>query len=725
MKTHTFRQCMVCLTLLVAVAALTVSAPAAVKNSQPQRVIDKLVYPKLNPIAQPNVIRETLPNGMQLLLIEARELPKVEFQARIRGGRVAEPKDKNSLMDVFGDVLRTGGTQKMSGDQVDELLDRLGAVIESGVEDDAVTLYGRCLKENLDQVLDLYAGFMMQPAFAQDKIDLTKTQLKSVISRRNDNAQEIARREFTKLIFGPASPYARQYEYDDLDAIVRDDLTAFHARTFRPDQTILAVWGDFSAAEMKDRLAKAFSGWKNEGAPARIEKPAIPAPQASISYIEKKDIQQTYLILGHQGLRFDDPDYPAVQVMSDILGNGFSSRIFVKVRTEKGLAYGAGGSMMPAYDHTGNFFFYTSTKPASTAEALSTILDEIRKIREAPVTDSELARAKEGYLNGYAFDYDSKGKIVNRLMTYDFYGYPADFNTRLRDAVEKVTKEDVLRVAQKHLHPELLTILAVGRADQFDKPLDTFGKVNTIDITIPAPKGKDELPAATPESLLRGKELLQLAARAKGEAALLGLKDLVAEGVMTRQTGMGSMDLKFKSTTVLPDKVQTEITTPMGAMVINFDGTAGWVKVGPNIQDLPGSAAAEMKGGLATENGCLLLLQQALAGTVEAQALGLAVFEGQNAEAVLVRFGETPVRIFLAPDTRQVLGTRQQGQTEEGPADIVEVFSAYTDIAGLQVPMQTVATANGKPRSSSKLSAVKLNTTPDPGLFSRPAAEQK
>jgi len=317
----------------------------------------------------------------------------------VRGGRLAEPAGKAGLTELFGEVLRTGGTEKMSGDEVDRFLENMGAVIESGLDEDTSSLYARSLTENLDAVLPLFAEFLRVPAFAQDKIDLAKTHLKSGISRRNDEVMQIAQREFMKLIYGAKSPYARQYEYADVDALTRDDLKAFHAQGFRPDQTILAAWGDFKATEMKERLVKALGSWKGEGPAPRYDLPPIPAPAYSVNYIEKKDVEQTFMLLGHQGLRFDDPDYPAVRLMGDILGGGFSSRIFVKVRTEKGLAYSAGGMMQPAYDHPGNFFFFTSTKPSTTAEALSTMIDETKRIREAPVTDAELSKAKEGYLN--------------------------------------------------------------------------------------------------------------------------------------------------------------------------------------------------------------------------------------------------------------------------------------------------------------------------------------
>lgn len=481
---------MLALTLVVA-GALAVPQLA---GAQGKTVIDQLTYPKLNDIPMPTVVRETLPNGVKLVLVEDHEFPVVGLQAFVRGGMLAEPAGKAGVTELVGDVLRSGGTLTMTGDVMDERLDRLGASLSSSGDTNSVRVSGRSLTEHLDAVLPLFADMLRKPAFAEDKLALARRRLASTISRRNDDVLGVTQREFLKLLYGKGSPYARQIEYADLDGVIRDDLVSFHAKTFRPDATTIAVFGDFKTDDMKGRLAQLFGDWKAQGVAPAYRAPAPPPARGSVNYVEKKNVEQTFLFLGHPGFRYDDPDYPAVRVMTDLLGGGFASRIFKKVRTEMGLAYGAGGFIVPAYDHQGFFFFYTSTKPSTTTVALRAILDEVKRIREAPVTDEELNYAKSAYLNTYAFDFDSKEKVIRRLLTYDFYGYPPDFNTRLRNAVEKVTKEDVLRVAKKHLQPDLLSILAVGIKEQFDQPLDTFGPVNVIDISIPEPKPKTPPP---------------------------------------------------------------------------------------------------------------------------------------------------------------------------------------------------------------------------------------
>jgi len=690
--------------------------PAAVKTPTPKRPVDTLKFPPLNPIQDLKVEKATLPDGLQLLLVEDHELPLVQMRAVVRGGKVGAASVPG-LIDLFDEVHRTGGTASMPGDKVDEFLESIGASIESGVSDASSSLSAKMLKERVGDVLPLYAEFLMAPGFEQAKIDLAKTQLKSNIARRNDDPMGIGRREFLKRVFGEGSPYAAVLEYDQVDALTREDLLAFHRTFYRPDNTILAVWGDFSAPEMKARLEKAFAAWKAQGPAPKVPPFPVPPPSPSLNYAEKAGSEQTTVLMGHLGLRLDDPDYAAVYIMTDILGGGFSSRIFTQVRTLKALAYGAGGFMVPAYDRPGVFYFYTSTKPNTTAEAIATMLDEIKKIREAPVTDEELERSKQAYLNGYAFEFDSTDKIVNRKMTYLLYGYPEDFNVRLRAAVEKVTKDDVLKAAQKHLLPEKLSLVAVGDAKNFDKPLSTFGEVKTLDIRIPEPTPKEVIPAATPESLKAGTALLAAAAKARGEKALLGLKDLTYEG----EVAMGGMSLKIKAVVAPPDRNWNEIQTPMGVMNQVLSGDRGWMSMGPKTRELPGAAVDEMRKGIPTEAGCAFLLQQVLQGKLQGQLIGKTDVEGAVADDVLVKMGDASLRLYV--DAKGVLvGLKSHAVTQEGPADILELYSDWRDAGGLKVPFKTVQKVGGEEKQSSALTSVKPNAGYDAKIFEKPAA---
>lgn len=448
----------------------------------------QLKYAKLGQIEIPQVRRVTLANGTQVFLLEDHELPLVNLSALIRTGSVYEPADKIGLAAVTGTVMRTGGTTSKTGDQIDEQLEQIAASVETGIGPNVGGASMSVLKEDVDTGLSILADVLMNPAFREDKIELAKITHRSSIARRNDFPFSIAFREYTKLIYGPESVYARHTEYATIDNITRDDLVAFHKRFFHPNNTTLAVWGDFDTEQMIKKIGQAFKVWQK----ADVTPAAVPQVKyefrPTVNVIQKQDMNQSCICLGHIGGMMNDPDYFALVVMNEILGGSFTSRLFKNVRSRMGLAYAVFGVYSADYDHPGVFYVGCQTKSKSTAQATRAMSEEVRKITEAEVTDEELALAKEGYLNSFVFNFDSKAEIVRRLMIYQYFGYPEDFLQKIKENVEKVTKADVLRVARKHLQPDKLQILAVGRPRDFDEPLSVFGAVREIDITIPPPQ---------------------------------------------------------------------------------------------------------------------------------------------------------------------------------------------------------------------------------------------
>jgi predicted Zn-dependent peptidase len=208
---------------------------------------------------------------------------------------------------------------------------------------------------------------------------------------------------------------------------------------------------------------------------------------STANVIRKDDVNQSNIYLGHIGGLRNDPDYFALIVMNRVFGSAFTGRLFKNVRSREGLAYSVFGNYSANYNFPGVFYVGCQTKSESTVYAIRAMVEEVRKMTEAEVTDEELALAKESYLNSFVFNFDTKGEIVRRLMTYEYFGYPADFLQKTRENVEKVTKADVLRVARDHLRPDNVQILAVGRSQDFDEPLSVLGSLREIDITIPVP----------------------------------------------------------------------------------------------------------------------------------------------------------------------------------------------------------------------------------------------
>ncbi len=462
--------------LLLFVAALLAQSPGDLK------------YPPLAPVRIPHVEEFTLANGMRVYLLENHELPLVNGLALVRTGNLFDPADKVGLATLTGIVIRSGGTTARTGDQLDEDLENIAASVESAIDETNGEVSFSALSRNTDQVLAIFHDVLTQPAFRQERIDLAQSQLRDQIARRNDDPEAISGREFANTVYGKDTPYGWQIEYATLARIHRDDLVAFYKRYFFPANIMLAVIGDFSAPDMRRKLEGLFGGWNDRQAPVPPFPAVKQAPHPGVFLAVKDDVNQTVFTLGELGGVLRDKDEPALEIMADILGGGFSSRLFKRVRTQLGYAYGIGSEWAAAYDHPGLFEIGGSTKSGTTTEAIAVVREEVARIRSEEVTPQELETAKQSRLNSFVFHFDTPAKTLARVLRYRYYGYPDDFIFGYQKGLEAVTRADVLRVAKEYVHPDGFTIIAVGNPQEFGKPLSTLGlPVRPLDLTIPPP----------------------------------------------------------------------------------------------------------------------------------------------------------------------------------------------------------------------------------------------
>lgn len=469
-------------------AASTAFAQTAIQPGQPGQpaALGDPRTMKFDPVTVtvPEVERVVLDNGIIVYLLPDRELPLVTVSALIRTGSIYEPADKVGLAGLTGIVMRTGGTARLTGDQVDEELEFLAANISIGIGGESGSASLDILKKDFPRGLAIFADMLRAPAFEPAKVEQARRQLLEAIRRRPDSPGGIAAREFRKLLFGADHPFGRESTTDTVSRITRDDLAAFHRQYFSPNTLMLGVTGDFEKPAMLDALRAAFGDWK----PQTVSLPALPAVTASAEAggsrsvnILRRDLSQTHLRIGHLSIKENDPDYFALALLDDILGsNSFTSRLFRDVRSRQGLAYSVGSRLVPGNAGPGIFMMQALTKGPSTYQALSSMLDHVERLRQEPVSTEELQLAKDAFLNSFVFSFADSGQIVGQLMSLEYHGLPKDFLQRFRDGVVRLTTEDLLRVARAHLHPDRVVILAVGKDDDFEKPLSTFGRINIL-----------------------------------------------------------------------------------------------------------------------------------------------------------------------------------------------------------------------------------------------------
>jgi zinc protease len=464
----------------------TPSTTSAPKTVVPPPSWKDLKFPKLPEIKIPKIDETTLPNGMKVYLLENHELPLVRGSALIRTGNLFDPADKVGLASITGDTMRSGGTSRLTGDQIDVELENIAASVESQIGESAGTVSFSTLKERTDEVLGVFHDVLTDPAFRQNKIDLWKAQENSAIERRNDQPMGITAREFTNIVYGRDNSYGWMIEHQTVKNITRQDIVDFYKRYYFPANIILAIQGDFSAPEMKAKIEKLFGNWTYTQPPVPPFPKVTNQAKGGIYLATKTDVTQSSFAMGHLGGEFRDKDYPALEVMADILGGGFHSRLFREVRSKLGYAYDVGAGWGANYDHPGIFEIEGSTKSPTTIQTIQAIEKEVSRIRSEEVTEEEVKSARDTVLNGFIFAFDTPAKTLNRLVRYRYYGYPDDFLFQYQKAIGKVTREDVLRVAKQYLDPSKFVIVITGNPKDFGASLNTLElPVTNIDLSIP------------------------------------------------------------------------------------------------------------------------------------------------------------------------------------------------------------------------------------------------
>ena len=280
--------------------------------------------------------RYQLDNGMVVYLVEDHDLPLVEGKALIRTGSRYEPSEQVGLSGLVGTVMRSGGTNSHAADQLNSILEQKAASVETQISTTVADASFSSLTEDLTTVFKLYAEVIREPAFAEDKIALAKRQQEGAIARRNDDPGDIAKREFNKLIYGENSPYARTVEYKTLANISHQDIISFYQKYIRPDSIILGIVGDFEPTAMKALIEETFADWQAPSTPLRLNAPETTQKyESGIFTIDRPDLTQSNILLGHIGGTLKSPDYPQLSVLNGVM-NGFSGRFINEIRSRQG-----------------------------------------------------------------------------------------------------------------------------------------------------------------------------------------------------------------------------------------------------------------------------------------------------------------------------------------------------------------------------------------------------
>ena len=421
----------------------------------------KLPKPGPNPkFSLPPIEKTKLSNGLEVWMVEQRELPIVSMNLVLRTGQVNEPADRTGVASLTASLL-DDGTEKRSAADIVNQLQSIGANVGAGSGWDSTNVSLSTLTKNLDAALDIYADVIQNPAFPAAEFESLRNRQLIGLRQQRANPNAIANIAFNKVLYGD-HPYGRDTNEASLKAITRDDIVKYYEQTYVPNNGTLIVVGSFDKAAMKSKLESAFAGWKAGEVSTAAVPAAKPLDQPGIYIVDRPNSAQSVVSIGQVGVDRMNPDYHAIQVMNAILGGGITSRISMNLREDKGYTYGANSGFVYRRG-AGPFRAGGDIQTAVTKEAVIEFMKELKGIQgPIPVTQRELEYNKQSIIRRYPAGFETNAAISNQFSNLVVYGLPDTYFNDYIAKINAVTLDDVNRVAKKYLNPDKMAIVIVG-----------------------------------------------------------------------------------------------------------------------------------------------------------------------------------------------------------------------------------------------------------------------
>lgn len=466
-------------TLLVAAVPAGAQQPADTRAQ-----IQALQYPPLrfNP---PTPKRVTLSNGVPVYLLEDHTLPLLDVEIVSKVGVANLPDSLWGVGWQADNLMRTGGTTRLSPDSVDRLIDfySLNVFVSTGNETSTASFSG--LSRYRDQLLDLSFDLMRNPRNDSSRVRITAAQQQESWRRRNDQPGSVLGRAWSQVVLGDHPIGRTQVTPAEIAGFTPERFRWTEQRLFCPDNLVLGVSGDFVEKDMLARLEQLFHGWA-KCTPGMRPVPPLVIAQGPKTVLVEKDVNQTNIRMGHAGgIKVGNtPEYFAAAVADFLLGGGggFNSRLLQRVRSDSGFAYSVFSNWGTDTRREDVFFAGAQVRAEKTVAALTLMRDIIGSMASQPVTAQDVKLAQDNEVNSFVFRFQNAGQIVGQQLQYAVDGLPANWFDLYLKGIQAVTPDQVRRVSEKYLHPDRLITVVVGKVSAFDKPLATYGPVTAMPV---------------------------------------------------------------------------------------------------------------------------------------------------------------------------------------------------------------------------------------------------
>lgn len=433
-------------------------------------------------ITLPTMSEKVLDNGLKVIVVENHEQPVVAMRLLVKAGSAYDGHGKGGLSNMTADLLRKGTTTR-DATKISEEIDFVGGNLGGGSDQDATFVTSEVLTKHIDVGMGLLADIVLNPTFAQDEVERLRKQTIAGLMQAKDQPEAVADIQYAQYLFGE-NPYGQPPTgtVESVSSLTRDDIVNFWKTNYIPNNSVLFVAGDVTAAEVLPKVEKAFGGWAKGTAPQLNPAPAPKINGTRVILINKPDATQANIKMGHIGIDRYNQDIFAVRIMNYILGGGgFRSRLMDDIRDKRGLTYGI-SSQYTFLRYPGEFTVTVATRTDSASQAIAATIEHLKKIREADVTPAELAETISFYSGYFPRQFETPNQVANQLSTVELYGLPANYLETYIDKIAAVNVTDVRGAADKYIDPNNLLIVVVGKADDLRDKLKQFGPITELEL---------------------------------------------------------------------------------------------------------------------------------------------------------------------------------------------------------------------------------------------------
>ena len=639
-------------------------------------------------------VKFTLSNGLQVFVVKNTKLPQVSATLALDYDGFTEG-DKAGVAQMAGQLLKRGTTTKSKA-QLDEAIEFLGGSMFTSSQSASVS----SLKGNFPSLLGLLSEVVLQPALSTEELEKIRKQTLSGIESNKDDPDAISGNVVKKLVYGASHPYGEMMTTKTVNQVSITDVKSFLRTYWVPNVAYLIFVGDIEPATAKALAEKNFGTWKKGTATKQNFAKPIKPSQTYVAIVDRPaSVQSVVAIASTVDLYPGSSNDIAGSVMNNILGGGFSGRLFANLREKYAFTYGAYSSLSPSRQ-IGIFQAEASVRNEKTDSSVQELLREINIIRNEQVGETELSRMKNYLSGGFARSLENPATIANFALNIARNNLPADYYQKYLTNLAAVDAAKVQNAAKLFLNTNQMHIVIVGNAKQIAKGLEKYGPIKYFDIEgneVAAPTEVKADASLTPAALME-----KAIAAIGSKEALNNVKDVQLKGT----ANLMGQSLQMQQTIVMPGNAVT--TMSMGGMAIMKQAVVdGKYSVAQQGQEAP--ITDDLKEGL-DESATLVPEQLFLTKGYGLKIVGAEKVDGKDAIDVEVTTPSKKVshRFYDATTFLLVKTSKSEEVPGRGTATQQQYFTGYKTVNGVQISTEQLMDL-GQMKINIKYTDIKMN----------------